>query len=457
MFLNSDSIVRDAESQRVNPQPAKKTSVRLMSEILSPQIFLGRQPIVGREQQLIAYELLFRDGMPAAGDDPATIDSTRATATVIANTFAELAAHSVLGPYTGFINIDRDFLFSDLIEVLPSQLVVLEILESVFPTPEAVARCRELRDLGFTLAFDDIVQVDDAYVPLLELVDIIKVDLLKVDVDHLRGLTKQLRQFSKKLLAEHVESNEQLSLCQSLGFELFQGYYFARPTIIVGRKLNPEQVALLRLLELVMEDADTHAIENAFKLEPGLTVNMLRLTNSVSCGLSTKITSLRHAITILGRRQLQRWLQLLIYTHPKSNSRENNPLLQLAATRGRLLELLADRLHLRNREFADHAFMVGIISLMPSLLGMTMADILDQLPVAQRVKQALIENPEQCGQLGHLLMIAKATESTDSAALQEVLLRLPSIHPDFLGSCLTRAFSWANHLGQEQPAEITAH
>jgi len=139
-----------------------------------------------------------------------------------------------------------------------------------------------------------------------------------------------------------IESLEAERILSELDCDLFQGYYFAKPTIIVGKRLNPSQLALIRLLALVMEDAETSALESAFKTEPGLTVNMLRLTNSVSCGLSTKITSLRHAITILGRRQLQRWLQLLVYTNPKGAGQGVNPLLQLAATRGRLMELLAE-------------------------------------------------------------------------------------------------------------------
>ena len=196
-----------------------------------------------------------------------------------------------------------------------------------------------------------------------------------------------------------------------------------------------------------MEDADTREIENAFKLEPGLTVNMLRLTNSVSCGLSTKITSLRHAITLLGRRQIQRWLQLLIYTGTKGSSASNNsPLLQLAATRGRLMELLAERLQNRNQEFSDQAFMVGIMSLMPTLLGIAMPDILEQLPVAARVRQALTE---YSGQHGQLLRLVEATEQTDASLLEEALQPLPTITRDILDTALSQAFSWANHLYQE--------
>ncbi len=420
-------------------------------ELQVQQVFLGRQPILGREQQLLAYELLFRNGTIATGNSADILDPTHATATVIANTFAEFSISDTLGPYRGFINVDHELLFSDLIEALPPQLVVLEILENIAPTAEVVARCQQLHDMGFTLAVDDIVEIDEAYRPLLALADIIKVDILKLDAGRLRELVTELKTFGKQLLAEKVETIEQLTLCQDLGFDLFQGYYFAKPTIVAGKKLNPSQLALIRLLGLIMEDAETAEIENAFKLEPGLTVNMLRLTNSVSSGLSTKITSLRHAITILGRRQIQRWLQLLMYTNPKDSTQGINPLLQLAATRGKLMELLADRLQSRNREFTDQAFMVGIMSLMPALLGMAMVDILAQLPVAQRVKQAL---SDYGGQHGQLLQLVEATEHPGPAKLEEALQRLPGIKEDFLGTCLAQALSWANNLGQETTAAV---
>ena len=423
-----------------------------MSEAQNMQIFLGRQPILGREQKLFAYELFFRDGLIATGNRAEILDPTHATATVIANAFAELSTNDVLGPYRGFINVDRDILFSDLIEALPQQLVALEILESVKPTPEVLARCQQLHDLGFMLAADDVIEVNELSRPLLALADIIKVDIQNMEAGRLRAVVEQLKPFGKKLLAEKVETAEQLSLCQSLGFDLFQGYFFAKPTLIVGKKLNPSQLVLIRLLGLVFEDADTSAIEAAFKTEPGLTVNMLRLTNSVACGLSINITSLRHAITILGRRQLQRWLQLLIFTTPKGGTQGVNPLLQLAATRGRVMELIAERVVPRNREFADHSFMVGIMSLMPALLGMQMADILDQLPVAQRVKQALLD---YAGQHGLMLRLVEATEQPDPLALEEPLSHLPVINSDFLGACLTQGLAWANGLGQERGAAAT--
>lgn len=418
-----------------------------MTEAQSPQVFLGRQPILGREQQLLAYELLFRNGVIATGNNAEVLDATQATTTVIANAFAELSISDSLGPYRAYINVDEDFLFSDLIEALPAQLVVLEILETIPPTPEVIERCKDLHSKGFTIALDDVVDVSPGFLPLVEHADIIKVDILGTAPERLAPIVTQLKKYNKKLLAEKVETAEQLELCRGLGFDYFQGYFFAKPTIISGRKLNPSQVILLRLLALVMQDAETAEIENAFKMEPGLTVNMLRLTNSVSSGLTTRITSLRHAITILGRRQIQRWLQLLIYTNPNSAGKSaGNPLLQLAATRGRLMELLAECGQGKNREFSDQAFMVGIMSLMPALLGMAMPDILSQLPVAPRVNQALVE---RTGQLGMLLQLVEATEQTDADIIKEALARLPSISTEDLETALSEAFAWANHLNQE--------
>ncbi len=420
-----------------------------MPDTRSTPIFLGRQPILGREQQLLAYELLVHGGIIATANRADVLEPPQAA--TVAAALAELAANDTLGPYRAFIDVDRELLFSELIDVLPPQFVALEIRDDIVPAEDVVARCRQLHERGFMLVVGDIVTRDETrietYRALLALSAIIKVDITGLAADGLRARVDQLKAFGKKLLAEKVESAEQLAQCQSLGFDLFQGYHFARPRIVSGRQLDPSQLVLLRLLTLVMEDAETTEVENAFKREPGLTLNMLRLTNSVGAGLPTRITSLRHAITMLGRRQLQRWLQLLIYTNPKGPAQGVNPLLQLAATRGRLMELLAERTQPKNREFADQAFMVGIMSLMPALLGVGMAELLAELPVAPRVRQAL---SERGGQHGALLQLVEATEQSDPLVLEDAMQQVPGMRTDFLDQCLAKALSWANRLGQEQ-------
>lgn len=416
-----------------------------MSEpaVTGEQFYLGRQPILDRNQTLVAYELLFRSGEHNAAQFD---DGARATATVIANAFSELSIAESLGQVRGFINVDEDFLFSDLLELLPREQIVLEILETVPPTPEVIERCRDLKADGYTLALDDVIQLSPDYADLIALVEVVKIDIQPLTENQLRSLVGQLKSWGKRLLAEKVDTAEQHALCIDLGFHYFQGYYFAKPKIIAGKKLEHSQLALMTLMGLLFSDADTAEIENVLKPEPGLTVNLLRMTNSVGAGTRVRITSLRHAITVLGRRQLQRWLQLLLYVSGNKTGADN-PLLLMAATRGRLMELLADRMSTGKPGFPDQAFMVGIMSLMPSLMGMPMTEIVAPLAVSNDVKLALCEGR---GQLGDLLKLAVATEMGEPAEVGPFLMRLPGLDPHTLNHCLTEALSWAGNINRER-------
>jgi len=407
------------------------------------QLFLGRQPILDRDQRLHAYELLFRNGGINAAE---VTDGVAATATVIVNAFAELGVEAALGNCRGFINIDEEFLFSDMLELLPRQSVVLEILETVPPSEAVIERCKALKAAGFTLALDDVIQLAPEYAELLALVEIVKVDIQPLSRVELMQLVMKLKPMGKQLLAEKVDSREQMEQCQKLGFALFQGYYFAKPTIIAGRKLDHSQLSLMKLMGLLLSDADTSELEQALKPEPGLTVNLLRMTNSVGAGSSETITSLGHAIAVLGRRQLQRWLQLLLFASGSQNGTAS-PLLLLAATRGRLIELLAGELQPNDAGFADKAFMVGIMSLMPALVGLPIQEIVAPLGLADDVKAALCNDE---GRLAQLLGLAECSENGDLARLSTLFAKLPSIGPKALNRAQTEALMWANSIGQEK-------
>ncbi len=407
------------------------------------QLFLGRQAILDREQRLFAYELLFRNGTRNAAD---VTDGVQATATVIANAFSQLGVQAALGDCRGFINVDEAFLFSDMLELLPKESVVLEILETVPPTEAVVDRCKALKAAGFTLALDDVIQLEPAFAELLALVEIVKVDIQPLSRVQLMQLTMKLKPMGKQLLAEKVDSREQMEQCLKLGFTLFQGYYFAKPTIIAGKKLDHSQLSLMKLMGLLLSDADTAELEAALKPEPGLTVNLLRMTNSVGAGCSETITSLRHAITVLGRRQLQRWLKLLVFASG-SQAGSSNPLLMMAATRGRLMELLAAELHPGDTAFSDHAFMAGIMSLMPALVGQPIAEIVAPLGLAAPVRDALCE---LAGPLGQLLQIAEASEGGDLAVLGDLLPLLPGLSAKALNRSQTQALQWANNISKDK-------
>lgn len=408
------------------------------------EIFIGRQPILDRRQQLYAYELLFRSGRQK--NEASVQDNLGATANVINHAFADLGIEQALGPYKGFINCDENLLLSDMLEILPTDKIVLEVLETVEVTPQIVERCTELKARGFTLALDDFVNYEDKWKPLLELIEIVKVDLLPLSQEQLAQVTGALKRWPLTMLAEKVDSREQADFCHKLGYHLFQGYYFAKPVIIAGKKLGHSQLAMMRLLGLVMQDAETMQLEGIFKHEPGLAINLLRLTNSVATGVRTRVTSLRHAITVLGRRQLQRWLQLLLYTNPTGGGDVANPLLQLAATRGRFLELLANKLKPGNREFEDHAFMTGIMSLMPTLMGVPFEEILKGIQLDSTVQEAL---EQRSGQFGTMLELAEALEASDGEACHILTDQLPGADYFMVNACLTQALTWASNIGRE--------
>lgn len=275
------------------------------------QFFLARQPILDRNENLCAFELLFRAGHSAVEADVS--DDTHATAQVMLNAFGEMGIANVLGAHKGFINLDAKFLYSDMVELLPRQQVVLELLETVVIDDAVIARCHELKAMGFSLALDDVLELCDEIKPLLDIVDIVKLDLMQIDPARLPALIKCLRQYPVKLLAEKVEDREQARRCMEMGFDMFQGYYFARPETLSGKRTDPSKTVLLRILTLMLSDAENEKIVNAFKEHPTLVYNLLRMVNSAGNNLSTKISSLSHGLMVLGRRALQRWVQLLLY------------------------------------------------------------------------------------------------------------------------------------------------
>ncbi len=411
----------------------------------SPSIFLGRQPILDLKQELVGYELLFRASpMP---NRAIVTDSVHATATVITNAFYSLSLGRALGNYKAYINTDARFLLSDAIELLPAEQVVLEILEDVVASPEIISRCQQLRSKGYVFALDDFVGFSRDAEALIDLASIIKFDIMQLDAPALYRLTQEVRPYRKKLLAEKVESKDQVEQCIELGFELFQGYYFAKPTVLAGRKINHSRLTLMELLTLVLDDAETKDLETTFKREPGLSINLLRLTNSAASGIRTKVTSLRHAITLLGRHQLQRWIQLLLYTDIGGSA--PSPLLQLAATRARLMENLAELHAPSDRTFADSAFMTGIMSLTPALLNLPIQEILAQLTNLPVDIQQALRSYE--GMLGKILKLSEAIDSDDADEVSALLARIDGISPSQLNSSLVSALAWATNIAQEMP------
>lgn len=404
--------------------------------------FLGRQPILDRQQNLYGHELLFR----SAGQDTAQITSDlSATAAVMAHA-AELGMEKTLGDTLGFVNVDAAVLMSDIIKFLPRERVVLEIVETMQVTPEILARIGELVQKGFRFALDDVIADTDQVKQLLPYIDVIKIDLRDMPMSALLKLTPHFKRANKTLLAEKVETQEEFQTCLDLGFDLFQGFHFARPHIISGKKLSPSKLAVMHLMSLLNSDAENTEIETAIKRDVSLGLNLLRLVNTPAVGARQKIDSLNAALMVLGRRQLQRWLQITLYAEPCRQGHCMSPLLSLATTRGRLLELLAERLQPNQRQLSEQAFTVGIMSLMDALFSLPMEEILQQVAVVEPVEQALLHRTGFCGEL---LKLVEYLEQIKECASQvpQMLQRLELPVSELL-NIEVAAFEWADNVAR---------
>ncbi len=409
---------------------------------MDDQIFLARQPILDREQNLVAYELLFRR---SHGPDANVTSDMAATAHVVTSLFSEMGVQAVLGTARGFVNVSRDMLLSDMIELLPAEQMVLEILETVEVDEAVVDRCIALKKQGFTLALDDFTVMREEYRLLLPLVDIVKLDVMALDDAALTRAVAGLAPYPTKLLAEKIDDRGRFETCLRLGFHYFQGYFFARPTVLSSKRADPSQLTLLKLLGLVLEDAETPELETAFKQDPKLTYNLLRLVNSVASGVNQHIRTVGQAIVVLGRRHLLRWLQLLLYALDQGTATGPTPLMRLAAARGKTMEILARMGVCSDRTFQEQAFMTGVFSLLDVLLGQPLRELVEQLRLAEDIRCALLQRR---GPLGRLLALCEALEQADFEAVQSRLAELPELAPHDVMEAQLAAARWVDSLAE---------
>lgn len=412
-------------------------------KITSEKFFLGRQPILDRKQEIVGYELLFR----SANIDRAVFESySQASSDVISQALSSFGMQDVLGGKFGFINVHLGLLLSEMLELLPVGQTVLELLEMIQLDEMVTERCRELKKLGFVLALDDH-EFNAANRDIYHVIDIVKIDILLTGMEALPETVRQLRKYPVKLLAEKVETVEQFQICYDLGFDLFQGYFFAHPVVLNRTKIDVSGMALLKLLQQLTTGADIEAIEMTFKEHPGLSYNLLRLVNSVALGLREKIKTLRHAILLLGMNQLRRWIQLSLFAGHDSRGIDH-PLLELAAVRGRLMEILLRQLAGRaaTDEQAEAAFMVGILSLLDVLFETSMDEIIANLNLNDDVCAALLHRE---GQLGRMLMLTEKLEVADFDAVT-VLLQECGVSLDQLLSAQLDAFNWRSSVVHEE-------
>lgn len=412
-------------------------------------LFIARQPIFNERHDIAAYELLYRGCAEACTADAAAGPDHRSES-VIVDALLALGLSRITEGRLAFINVSESVLLDGVGQVLDPRAVVVEVLETVRPTPEVVAACRDLKARGFRLALDDYSPRSEPG-PLLELADIVKVDILEA-ADRLDEVVAGLAPLRVELLAEKVESADMHERCRALGFHLFQGFHYFRPETLRGKDLDGATASVLRLLSMLGDMGVTdRAVEEAFRADPALSYKLLRIVNSASLG-GRGVDSLGHAMRLVGRDPLQRWLALLLLTMGQGGGHVRLELVKSALLRARLCEDLGNLARStvrRDIPAGGTLFMVGLLSHLDVLLGRDMAEVLDDINVSREVRDALLGRQGKAGVL--LDGVARYSEGEWSEA--SLRLAAVGVPAEALGNAYLDALTWAGvHMALHEAA-----
>jgi c-di-GMP phosphodiesterase len=390
---------------------------------------LARQPIFNGAMQVVAYELLCRNSDLKF---IATTDGDAASSQVLLNAFTELSIEQVVGQHKAFVNFTRTLLDSP--PPFNRQKLVIEVLEGQQVDAAMLHSLKQLREQGYTIALDDF-ELDKNSQHLVAYADIIKLDVLNLSPQRLKEHINYLKPFGITLIAEKVETYEMFENCKALGFDLFQGYFLAKPKIITGRKISENKQSVLQLLSALHNvDTPIEKIERMIARDTLLSFKLLRLVNSAAFGLSRSVESLRQAIMLLGLNKLKNWVNLLALSNLSGKPHE---LSVAALTRARMCEMIASKIHQRSRP--DSYFTVGLLSTLDAFLDSPLEELLGNLSLSDSLNQAMLAHS---GPEGMVLKLVQAHEQGHWQDIDWDHLEALGLTPQILAEVYIDSLHW---------------
>jgi EAL and modified HD-GYP domain-containing signal transduction protein len=405
---------------------------------LAVQVFIARQPILGLNRRVYGYELLYGSNVC---NDPDDTQASVATTELIANGLLTIGLARLVGNGFAFIGFNRELLLSDVPLMLPARNVIVEVLKTVKIDDAVVARCRELKKLGFQLALDSVSAIDRLR-PLAVLADIAKVDFRHSGPAGQERIASDFSGSQTRLMAARVETEEEFERALRLGYSYFQGYFFARPTIVTANRVSSQKSTYLQVFnELTHEDLNYTQLERLFKQDPPMTYRLLRYLNSAIFSWTRPIHSIRHALSLLGDEELRRWVGLL----GLASLAEGRPgaLIVAAMIRGRFCELLSSRTPLSSR--ASELFLTGLLSLFDKVLQCPMAGVVEGLGLNTDVCEALLGGADDSSWLARVLSLTLAWERGDWDEVTE-LTRSLNVDTAFVADVYAQAVTWSDRM-----------
>ncbi|MEH0759251.1 EAL domain-containing protein [Vibrio sp. 16] len=389
--------------------------------------FVARQPILDREEKLIGYELLFREGLNNAFPD---IDPVRATSKVLSNVYFKSDSYEhVIQDKVGYVNFPYQSLVTLVPALLPKEKIVIEVLEDCKPTDELLVAIKHLKSLGYTIALDDFVPTPE-WKRFLRFIDIIKFDISVIPLNKAANLIKKLGE-RISFVAERVETREQFLQCKELGFHYFQGYYFAKPEIIEQKAISASQLSVIKLCqEVAKEEIQIKRLEALFATDVALSYKLFRYVNSSN--LSAPIRSFRQALAYLGENKIRLFVSLVALSSDSESGPK--PIYHMAIQRAYFCSLIAKELNLARSD----AYIVGLFSLLDSIFKVSYETIFQSVKVSDLVTEAILEHK---GVLGTVLRLIESYEKADWDSITSLNEGL-QLCPHVSSRCFTSSLKW---------------
>ncbi|MCF6439657.1 HDOD domain-containing protein [Pseudoalteromonas luteoviolacea] len=397
------------------------------------KVFVARQAIFNRKKHVVAYELLFRDGTKNSFPNVA---ENAATAKLIMDNQLNLGTRYLTSGKKALINIGEDSLNQELAQFLPADDVILELLETIPPTTKNYEKVRQLFHSNYRLALDDFTYSKE-WEPFLKLVRLIKFDLVETPLEEIEPLVNQLKtRKNLKLLAEKVETEEEFLNAKKMGFSFFQGYFFAKPTMIAQNDIEINYaIVMLIYAEALKPNMNIPRIAELFAQDTALAYKLLRLINSGVFPIKNRIESLKQALVYLGHERIIKFVNLIMTAHVAET--KPTELTRLSIVRSRFCELLSRQVA---PSLAGMSFLTGLFSLLDAILDKPMDVVVERLPFPEVLRDALIGEPNT---LYYILNTVKAYESGSWWAMQEACTML-NISDENLPDFHAQAVNWAD-------------
>lgn len=409
-----------------------------MDNISQPNhIFVARQPIFDARNNVSAYELLFRSGLKAT--KAVFNDPDQASLSVIADGF-NIASSSTGLKRPFFINFPKNLLLNESVLALPPEHCVVEILETISVDKAVVNACQDLKSMGYKLALDDYTGSAEFHA-LLGLVDYIKLDVMSMTPKQVEHVSTFLKQYDAKIVAEKIEDIRVLQYCLELGFEMFQGFFFRKPVIISGKKLSSNEASRFRIFkELSNPDLEIKDLSRIIQEEATLSYRLLRYINSAYFGFSAKIGSIQQAVSMLGVKNTKIWLRVNLLSDINQTPMASE-VCTLAVQRAKFLEVASGKSQSASLD-PDSMFIVGLFSLLDTLLGMPIQEILQDIPLDDKIKEALYGNDKN---VAAWLQLCRLIEEGSWDSLEDLILQVGS-DPEVLAAAYSQAQEWTGKI-----------